>query len=338
MHQNSEWTPIGIRNTRYASPSLTHLIWNGPVAQDHIIECTSPYFVTNIFFFEDNIATMTEKLLSPKNDFVFRTLFGRQRNKKYLIPLLNSILFENIVDLVFVSPEMERSDPDAKTAILDIRVTTDQKIQIDIEMQVRFYPEYVKRAVFYSSTLYTSQLPKGITYSDLKKTISITFLNDTNRFFPHFHSIYRLYEIQHNPVHELTDLLEFHIIDMLRIEELGIEELIEPLLMWTTFIASHDESMLEKLAEKDPCIKGAYMELQQISKDKKMRMKAEAREKFLMDQAMREGSAKKEGREEGIEIGREEGILQTAKAMLAEGVDIEIVCKATGLKRTELMD
>ena len=252
------------------------------------------------------------------------------------------------MDLVFVSPEMEKDDPNAKTAILDIRVTTDKEIQIDIEMQVRFYPEYVNRAVFYSSKLYTSQLPKGITYSDLKKTISITFLNDTNLFFPHFHSIYRLYEIQHDPVHELTDLLEFHIIDMLRIEELGIEDLIEPLLMWTTFIASHDESMIEKLAEKDPCIKGAYMELQQISKDKKTRMKAEAREKFLMDQALREGSAKREGREEGIEIGekkgRKEGIeigerkgrIETAKIFLDAGMDIEEVCRLTGLSKDDL--
>ena len=71
---------------------------------------------------------MAENLLSPKIDIVFRTLFGRQRNKKYLIALLNSILFENIVDLVFISPEMERDDPVAKTVILDICVITDQGI------------------------------------------------------------------------------------------------------------------------------------------------------------------------------------------------------------------
>ena len=38
---------------------------------------------------------------------------------------------------------------------------------------------------------------------------------------------------------------------------------------------------------------------------------------------VREGEAKKEGKEEDI--------LQTAKAMLAKGVEIEIVCKAMGL-------
>jgi len=48
-----------------------------------------------------------------------------------------------------------------------------------------------------------------------------------------------------------------------------------------------------------------------------------ARDKFLWDQEIREGEVRKEGKEEDI--------LQTAKAVLAEGVEIEIVCKATGL-------
>jgi predicted transposase/invertase (TIGR01784 family) len=304
---------------------------------------------------------MEEKILSPKNDYVFRILFGRERSKKILISLLSSIISEKVVDIVLSSPDLEKSYPGGKGGSLDICVTTDQGVQIDVEMQVSFRRAYISRVLFYWARLFSSQLLKREKHKILKKTISITFLYDKAGFFPRFHSIYLPQEKHNDPVHVLTDLQEFHFINMKLIEGLPLWELTDPLKMWTAFLASPDQDRFEELATQEPCIRRAYMELQQLSRSKKVRREAEAREKFLMDQILREGSAREEGEKRGIVIGeergekkgiekgrlegriagriagREEGIIETAKAMIRAGVSVETVCKATGLSPEDLI-
>ncbi len=76
-----------------------------------------------------------------------------------------------------------------------------------------------------------------------------------------------------------------------------------------------------------------------------------AYERFLlnrMDERESIESAKEEGREEGLKEGREEGLkegrekghyeekLTTARAMLAENLDIALISKVTGLSITEI--
>jgi len=53
-----------------------------------------------------------------------------------------------------------------------------------------------------------------------------------------------------------------------------------------------------------------------------------------MDEGMEKGIEK--GMEKGIEKGRAEGIIETARNLLALGVDIETVSKATGLDIGEI--
>jgi hypothetical protein len=43
-------------------------------------------------------------------------------------------------------------------------------------------------------------------------------------------------------------------------------------------------------------------------------------------------------KEEGIEIGLRKGKMETAKAMLAMSIDIEAICKATGLDMRDFKD
>lgn len=47
---------------------------------------------------------------------------------------------------------------------------------------------------------------------------------------------------------------------------------------------------------------------------------------------------KKVGREEGLERGRKEGIKETAKRMLAEGISVEVIMKVTGLSIDEVSE
>jgi predicted transposase/invertase (TIGR01784 family) len=149
-------------------------------------------------------------------------------------------------------------------------------------------------------------------------------------------------------MHVLTDKEEFHFIDVGRVEEVAKVESNEKLIHWMKFFKSKTREEMKVLAEQDVCIGRAVQTLEIMSLDKNEVYQAWARDKFLVDQKtierVAEERGEKKGREEGIEIGEKKGIeigekrgtIQTAKAMIAAGVDIETVCKATGLSPDDL--
>ena len=59
----------------------------------------------------------------------------------------------------------------------------------------------------------------------------------------------------------------------------------------------------------------------------------------MYDELKRQGQLKaahKEGREEGRVEGREERAIETAQAMLAKGLDVELIAECTGLTLEEV--
>ncbi len=88
-------------------------------------------------------------------------------------------------------------------------------------------------------------------------------------------------------------------------------------------------------------IKKAHEELKQVSGDYELRRIAELKEKYIRDEAAALEYAiekgQKEGVEKGIKEGIEKGIKETAKNMLKLGLEIDIISKATGLSKEEIL-
>ena len=76
-------------------------------------------------------------LLDPKQDYIFKNIFGVEKNKKLLLSLLNAILDGNphINDLTMRNTEISKILKEDKTTRLDVRARTDTGIEIDIEIQ-----------------------------------------------------------------------------------------------------------------------------------------------------------------------------------------------------------
>jgi predicted transposase/invertase (TIGR01784 family) len=93
-------------------------------------------------------------------------------------------------------------------------------------------------------------------------------------------------------------------------------------------------------ADASEAVNNAYNKLKMISQDPEIRACSEARELWILGQAIRESEARKEGREEGIEIGREEGMAiagrKVAINLVALGMDDETISKVTGLPQEEI--
>ena len=252
-------------------------------------------------------------LMSPKNDFAFKLIFGDEKNKDLLIALLSAILRlpkEDFEGLEIINSELIREFVEDKKGILDVRVKTRLGRQIDIEIQIlptKFMPE---RTMFYWSKMYISQVKPGDPFHALKKCITINIVDFKCTPLQKVYSSYHLTEDETGYL--LTDILEVHFLEMPKLVDPEIpRDENDPVVEWMEFIDAKSKGVIEMLAEKNQDIKKAYDLLQIISKDEKARMHYEAREAERRDQISWMKSAKDEGEAKGKVIGKAEGKAET---------------------------
>ena len=248
------------------------------------------------------------KLLDPKNDVVFQKLFGMKKHKHILISFLNSILNltgknaikevefeEKHLDVSLISSE--------KLSILDLHVTTESNMNVNVEIQLINQYNMIKRTIFYMAKMLLSQLKKGEDYSCLNRTVTINILNFNYLEGKNFIKNYGLFEKETKE--SLTDLLEFIFIELPKFKERDKfinknKEYNEKLYKWLTFLSNPTGKEIEEFMKTDGEIKEAMDVLYKISGDKEAIMLAEMREKAMMDEQSRFNGAKKEGAKEMI--------------------------------------
>ncbi|MFC3799024.1 Rpn family recombination-promoting nuclease/putative transposase [Cohnella sp. GCM10012308] len=292
-----------------------------------------------------------KKRLNPKNDYLFKRLFGEADSKPLLIGLLNAILHRRdrtaIADLTILDGKLltKRLIED-KEGVLDIRCETADREQINVEMQVGRYRHMEKRSLFYMGRLLADSIREGEDYSQLKKTICINILDYSFLPLAHFHHSFQLYEDKARQ-YRLTDLIELHFIECPKFRS-GPYRRDDPLHRWLRFLDERTTpEQLEELIEMDPTIRNAEERLSHLSEDDMTRMLYEAREKAQRDRVSFLKDAWEEGRETGWETGRDEGLKEglekglkqgkesakeeIAIQMLQEGLDPATVARLAGL-------
>ena len=108
------------------------------------------------------------KLFDPKEDFIFKMIFGIEENKSILISLLNSILKGRpyIKEITLENTEISKIFKDGKSSRLDILATDDNGIKYDIEMQCRKTKDIINRTLFYASKLHAKDLKENVNKAD----------------------------------------------------------------------------------------------------------------------------------------------------------------------------
>ena len=289
---------------------------------------------------------MEEELLKLILDYVFKRGFSEISRPKGLAFLLQTILRTNIKDFKHVHPEVPRENPESKTVIYDISVKLDDDTRVDVEMQPHFRKEHIDRMFYYGTRL--MHLKRGNDYFTLNKGAVIVFVNDKDHFFPYPVSAYVQGEWKGDSKHILTEKLIYYFIAMNRIDEIEISKENEDLILLLKFLTTTRRDEMETLAQKNEGLKEIFEVVVEMSQNPEERAIANARDKFLWDLEVSMKVEREEGRIEGEEIGekrgieigekrgRMEGAIQTAKAMIAAGFDIETICKATGLSPEDL--
>ena len=267
--------------------------------------------------------------LKPTNDFVFKKLFGEEKNVDILKDLIQSILPELKIAKVVVNKDvsLERKLITDKLGILDVMATLNNNTKINIEMQVENLHNTVERSIFYQSGVYHESLAKGISYINAFKTIGIWITNyDVFKEGP-FHEIARLKRDYENII--LTDKYELHYIQLSKFKK-KCKRISTKLEQWLLFIIN--ENMEEINMVDNKYVKKAEKELEYLSGDEETRRLAELREKAIRDELAAIAQARDEGRNEGISYEK----IKFAKKMLEKKMDIALIMEMTGLTKEEI--
>jgi len=278
--------------------------------------------------------------INPRVDFAFKLIFGNEQNKDILISLLNAILEDYqsypIQSIEILNPMGTKEYSKDKLTILDIKAKDEKGEYYNIEMQISDQYYYQKRALYYWSKLYTSQISEGIGYKNLAKTVSINILNFNAIKENDYHNVYRLRELKKNT--DLTDHLEIHFIELDKFTK-DLPDLKRTMDRWIYFLKYAEKftetNLPEPLKEIQP-IEKANVILDRISLNKEQRDIYEARLKMLRDADGALQTARIRGVEEGIEKGIEKGKIEVARKLLEKKFSVKEICEITGLSEDEI--
>ncbi len=274
------------------------------------------------------------KYLDPKNDVVFKKIFGQHPN--ILMSFLNSMLplaeGHEIVELEYLSPEMIPETFLEKFTSVDVRCRDSRGRQFLVEMQMNWTTAFKQRVLFNASKAYVTQAEKGFEYSHLKPVYALNLINQN--YLPESPDYYHHYAVVHlQDNHEKLDGLEFVFVELPKFKSKNITEM-RLQVLWLRFLTEINEQaeiISDELLE-NPEIQQAINFVYEASLSKE--------EKDLYDRNWDRISSEKtiltEVRTEGIAVGKAEGKIEVALNLIAAGVSIEIVMQATGLSRNEI--
>ena len=274
------------------------------------------------------------ELLKPTNDYVFKRIFGQKKNSDILKDLLQAILpnwnIKNVEPRQEV--QLETDFITDKVCRLDILATLDDGTKVDIEMQMRNYNDIEARSLFYTTREYHQSLENGQDYIEIPKSIGI-WISNFNVFNDEgpFHEIVRLRRDYENQI--FTDKIEMHYLQLPKFKQ-KCKRISNKLEEWLTFISF--ENMEELKMIENEKVKKAEEELEYLSGDEAERRIAYLRETAEIDRKFAMTAARDQGRVEGRSEGKIEEKIDTAKKMLAEEMDINLIIKITGLTKDEI--
>ena len=251
---------------------------------------------------------MLSKFLDPKNDVAFRKIFGTEKNKDILIHFLNDVVkFGKGAQIKNVSFLPTIQDPEIKakkTSIVDILCTDQKNNSYIVEMQIAKEKGFAKRAQYYASKAYSSQLNVSGEYHSLKAVIFLAIADFV--MFPKKRDYQSAHVILDAKSHE-NDLKDFSF-TFLELPKFTktIDELSSTTEMWCYFFKHAKETSqedLHKLIEQDKIIGKAYDVLDRYSWSEADLIEYDQAEKyigaFLASLAQKFDEGKIEGKIEG---------------------------------------
>jgi len=300
-------------------------------------------------------------LLDIQSDYIFKRVFGVEKNKKLLISLINSILKGNptVMDLEIRNTEISKIVKNNLTIYLDIKAEISPQEFVDIEIQVRNTGEIMERAVQYLAEILTLNCRK-LTEKEKEagqrqtykypKVIGIWIMgeNVTDRKDAVNEACVAFPPTERDEYQIITDKLRIFFVELQKFHPKHIDRK-NMLDVWMAFLKNPLNDDIQDVPE----VKEALDTLKEISADKdereiyylrqhtefgylseknvaiqKEREKAEKEKKELIEKAKAE-------KEQLVEKAKAEKV-ESAKTALYMGLTVDQVAKITGLSIEEV--
>ena len=192
------------------------------------------------------------------NDVFVKFLFANEKQKEFLIDLLNAIfderkqqlcITERITDVTYADRELVSLNINEKGARLDVYVKTSQGQIIDVEFQSKVDESIITRDLFYFGKLFGAQLHQGASYDQALPIIVIDVLKEN--IFPEDEDYITFAGLTNLLTGKLVTKLEYIIfIEARKCVMLG-ESKNTRLIMWMNYLLSKSDQVIEALAKKD---------------------------------------------------------------------------------------
>lgn len=273
-----------------------------------------------------------EFIMSPTVDFCFKKLMENPKVRKGFTAALLKMDPRLIQETELLPTETEGDFPSDKLGILDVRIRLTNGIQMNIEMQVRYFKYWDERAMFYLTRMFSGQLKKGKEYDELKKCIHVSILD-----FIHFEeddTCYRTIHLRDDKTGEIySDKPELQILELKKLPK--NVQTGDDLISWMKFFSGKTRKEFESMAKTNEYIEEAYDTLLELSADEKERLAYEARQKAIWDYNSFMGSARREGEEIGLRKGEAIGLqkgerdktISVVSRLLAKNMSDEEICE-----------
>ena len=271
------------------------------------------------------------KLLIPKIDVVFHSLFRTSREK--ITGYFISSLLQTKVKVLTMDKDrhLVRKYPDEKLGILDLRTELEGGDICNIEVQLANKGDIIDRILYYWSRSFGEQLQEGEEYQELHKTIEILIVDFELKELAGIEELGGKWKIildEDDKRRVLTDKLELVILEIPKARRIIKKEKDNKIAQWLMFLDNPNSKEVTRIMGENKEIKEAVEELDEMSQDEELKRLAFLKEKYIRD----EKSAQRYFREEG----REENKRQIAKKMLDKNMPIELIAELTNLSEEEV--
>ena len=286
------------------------------------------------------------KIMKPYLDWSFKYLFGTEESKGNLIGFLNLMLNPeaSIVDVEFMNNESLPVSREHKGRVFDIICKDTNGDRFLIEVQTAQAVNIAERIIYYTCRLIDRMGKRGSEwdYRDIKRVYSICLMNFTFENAPKLRRDIQLCDIKEHTV--FSDKLNIILLQLPCLKAESISECTTnyEFLLYLLNQMQGDMKTVEQLKQEV-----AQTQLPQGTKElfyrvldtadveslsENERMRYESDLKNYMDTMSCIEFATLTGRAEGLA----EGKVSIAKSLKAEGIDILIISKTTGLTIEEI--
>ena len=290
-------------------------------------------------------------LLDIQSDYIFKRVFGVEKNKKLLISLINSILKGNptVTDLEIRNTEISKIVKNNLTIYLDIKAEINPQEFVDIEIQVRNTGEIMERAVQYLAEILTLNCRK-LTNKEKEagqrqtykypKVIGIWIMgeNVTDRKDAVNEACVAFPPTERDKYQIITDKLRIFFVELQKFHPRHIDRK-NMLDVWMAFLKNPLNDDIQDVPE----VKEALDTLKEISADKDEReiyyLRQHTECGYISEKNVAVQKAKAEGEQLGAEKERKKAKLEQlriAKKLLKMGLSVDQVVHATNLSLKEV--